>query len=310
MKLLKCSDRNEIFELEDNTKHWVEDWDTFLYYANKLKISYQELLNDVNIIPFDELKSYKVGDTRKVKMIKEIIKGKDPDELFYPEPEKPYQFKGLRALLKLNPKPTAQQVKDLKFNCLVCYPDSALVENWNGNLISVANRQGTIMRYTGDERDCRNTDPNKEYETLLQMKKETPNIPVGFNLCDAIGCGKAGTYDTIAEYQKKWIEIANKADYISLNCYPYRPDWLDPIEKMEEFYDFWKSKIIVPIVPVIQAHWITANLTKPDPLAQIQFWFSKGLTGYIVYCWKDENKGVVDMQNEWKQANEWAKNNG
>jgi len=90
MKLIKCSDRNEIFELEDNTKHWIEDWDTFLYYANKLKVPYYELLDSVNIIPFDELKSYKVGDTRKVKMIKEIIKGKDPDELFYPdEPEVP-----------------------------------------------------------------------------------------------------------------------------------------------------------------------------------------------------------------------------
>jgi len=88
MKLIKCSDRNEIFELEDNTKHWVEDWDTFLYYANKLKVPYYELLDSVNIIPFDELRSYKVGDTKKVTTVTQIIKGKDPDMIFYPdEPE-------------------------------------------------------------------------------------------------------------------------------------------------------------------------------------------------------------------------------
>ncbi len=90
MKLIKCSDRKEIFELINETKHWWENWDTFLYYAKKLGISYQQLLNQVETIPFDKLKSYPVGLTSKVTTTTDIDIGKEPDEIFYPdEPEVP-----------------------------------------------------------------------------------------------------------------------------------------------------------------------------------------------------------------------------
>ncbi len=80
MKLVKCSDRKEIFELEGEVKRWVENWNTFVY------LHYD--INDVDIIPFDKLRSYKIGDTKRVTTVTQIIKGKEPKEIFYPdEPE-------------------------------------------------------------------------------------------------------------------------------------------------------------------------------------------------------------------------------
>ena len=82
MKLIKCNQHREIFQLTqtNNVKHWIENWDTFVALGRDI--------NNVEIIPFDKLKSYKVGDTLKVKMVKEIVKGKEPRDIFYPdEPE-------------------------------------------------------------------------------------------------------------------------------------------------------------------------------------------------------------------------------
>ncbi|KKN72850.1 hypothetical protein LCGC14_0407050 [marine sediment metagenome] len=82
MKLIKCAEHKEIFELENNIKRWVENWNTFVY------LHYD--INNVEIISFNELKSYKVGDTLKVTTVTKIIKGKAPKELFYPDkPEVP-----------------------------------------------------------------------------------------------------------------------------------------------------------------------------------------------------------------------------
>lgn len=80
MKLIKCSQHREIFELENNIKRWIGSWNTFVYLGYKIE--------DVKIIPFDELKSYKVGDTKIWKTITTIVEGDEPKELFYPdEPE-------------------------------------------------------------------------------------------------------------------------------------------------------------------------------------------------------------------------------
>lgn len=85
MKLIKCEKRDEIFEVINEVKHWWENWDTFLYYAKELRMSYEELLDSVEIIPFDKLKSYKVGFTRKVTTVTQINIGEAPDKIFYPD---------------------------------------------------------------------------------------------------------------------------------------------------------------------------------------------------------------------------------
>ena len=81
MKLIKYSERKEIFELDNGIKRWIENWDTFVYLEYNI--------NDVERnVPMDKLKKYPVGDTKKVITVTQIVKGKDPDEMFYPdEPE-------------------------------------------------------------------------------------------------------------------------------------------------------------------------------------------------------------------------------
>jgi len=292
----------EVFIIENDEKHWLENPETAVDYAGTdwiNKIDKSMMVDELN-------EKYPTGETYNV--LGEPTRARDiyyPEE---PEPEKPYPFKGIRGLLTLKPKPSKQQIVDLGFNTIMPYSGNV---DWKGDYISIPkDRPGkVILRFTGDEPDCRGKDPDRIYQEYLRMKAETPNIPVGLNLCDDIGCGKKGTSDSIKKYQEKWIEIANKVDYVSLNNYPYRTDWPDPLAKMEEFYNFWKANLTIPFIPMIQAHWITAGLTKPNPSEQVKFWFSKGITGYIVYTWKDENKGVVNMQNEWREANNWAKNN-
>lgn len=222
------------------------------------------------------------------------------------DPRKLYPFKGLRGLLTLNPVPSGQLARDLGFNAIVPY--AGVPSGWDGDLISMHSNR-TLLGFTEDEPDCHQRNPSEVYQKYLRMKDETPDIPIGVNLEGSIGCGVKNGFDTIEEYRAEWIKTINKVDYVSLNVYPYREDWPDPLEKMESFYHFWNGNITVPIIPVIQAHWITDGLTKPDPLEQVKFWFSKGYTGYVIYPWKDENKGVVDMQSEWKDANNYAKNN-
>ena len=290
--LLQAHNEPEVFVVIDNIKHWIENAltaEALNYDTNKRKM--------VSLV---EINWYETGETLNV-----YGEPKRPRDIYYPNP---YPFKGLRGLLTLNPVPaSAQVVKDLGFNAIMSY--AGIPAGWDGDLITIGNFDKTILRFTGDEPDCRSKNPDEVYQDYLRMKNETPDIPIGLNLCSDIGCGLKGNCENILEYQKKWIEIANKVDYVSINIYPYREDWPDPIAKMEEFYNFWNGNITVPIIPVIQAHWITDGLTKPKPLEQVEFWFDKGYTGYIVYCWADENKGVKDAQNDWLTANTWAKNN-
>ena len=225
-----------------------------------------------------------------------------------------YPFKGLQALLALNPKPdSAQQIRDLGFNAADSYAGDMV--NWVGDYISIQKgRPGpVILRFTGDEFDCHKHDPEIELDIQYGMQQETPNIPVGFNLEGSLGCGLADGYESVAAYQEAVIKVANQAAYVSLNVYPYRKDWPNAVEAMEEKYNFWVEKLTVPIIIVVQAHWgygsEGSKLTKPDAMEQVRFWFSKGIYGYIVYCWADEWHGVRDSQNEWREANAWAKEN-
>lgn len=214
------------------------------------------------------------------------------------------EMRGQIALLTLNPLPdSAKVVEELGFTALMPY--AKIVSGWQGALISIPDRLGTFIRFTGDESDCRKHSPQEELEKYQQMKVETPDIPVGFNLNGAIGCGLRGTAETIAKYKRAWIEVANQTDFVLLNLYPYRTRWPDAVEVMERFYNDWTSQLTIPIIPVIQAHWGYADTIQPDPMEQVKFWFNKGFTGYVVYCWADKYHGVRDMKVEWEKANKW-----
>jgi len=295
--LQKAEGYDEVFLIkkEENIKQWIMNPETFE------KRGYD--WNKIELVSLSGLKEYPVGES-----LNDFGMSKNPPDIYYPEP---YPFKGIRALLTLKSKPNRQQITDLGFNAIMPYSGSV---DWTGDYISIPkDRPGkVILRFTGDELDCNNNKrdnptPQEDVDECLRMKLETPEIMVGINLEGSIGCGISGCYESVEKYREEWVKVINKVNYVSLNVYPYRRDWPDPLEKMEEFYNFWKANITVPIIPVIQAHWITVGLTKPDPIEQVKFWFSKGLTGFVAYCWADENKGVRDMQDEWKEANNWAR---
>ncbi len=83
MRLIKCREHKEIFEVNgQGQKQWIQNWETYLY------LGYKKVEDEVDIINLEDLRAYPVGDTKKVTTVTQIVKGKDPDELFYPdEPE-------------------------------------------------------------------------------------------------------------------------------------------------------------------------------------------------------------------------------
>ncbi|TET69774.1 MAG: hypothetical protein E3J56_09105 [Candidatus Aminicenantes bacterium] len=294
--LLQTQGEPEVFVIIDKVKHWIQN-------SKTAQVLGYDLLKR-KIVSLDVLNKYPTGETLN----------RDPNEptrqpraIYFLKP-KPYPFKGLRGLLTLKPLPkNAQQVEDLGFNAVMHY--GPLVSGWKGNVIcrGVSSRNPMILRYTGDELDCRRQDPQVHLDICKRMKKETPDVPVGIVLCSEIGCGLKGTANSIEEYQRKWIEVANQLDVVMISIYPYREDWPNALEKMVEFEKFWRENIKVPIIPIIQAHWgYWGNLTRPNPMEQVKFWVDRGY-GYVVYPWRDEKNGVEDMQAEWKKANEWAK---
>lgn len=300
-KLLKCKEWDEIFIIEDGKKCWIQDWRTF--ESMNLK------LDDVELASFETLRDkYPVGATKVVSTITQIVEGNEPRDIWYqesPNPENPWRH--VRGLLTLNPlPPSGKHIADLGFNLLVPY--ASTVSGWKGDIITRSMRPGRVVgRFTNDEPDCRKHIPLRELQLYEQMKLETPNIPIGTILCGDIGCGHEGTCDTKAEYKRQWVEVLNQMDFVMVDNYPYRSDWLDPLEKLEEFHEFYMENVTVPIIMIVQAHWGYHDaLTQPRAMEQVKFWVERGY-GYVVYPWKDELNGVVDMQNEWREANEWAK---
>lgn len=301
--LVQAHNEPEVFLKKNGEKCWFQNPPTAAHYAGS------DWSSKITKMSLDELnEKYPTGDTLNI-----LGEPKKARDIYYPDPEKPYPFKRLRGLLTLNPKPTRRQIIDLGFNTMMPYAGSV---DWDGNYISITtDRPGrVIIRHTGDERDCRsdkNGNPTIEEELALlqKMQKETPAIPIGFNLNCVIGCNVKGGYNTITEFRTGWLSIINEADCVLLNCYPYRSreGWEDPIAVMERFWNEWSKVITIPIVPVIQAHWGYSDTIQPDPVQQVKFWFGKGLTGYVAYCWRDSYHGVRDMQDEWKEANNWAR---
>ena len=296
--LLQAQGEPEVFVVIDKIKHWIQNPKT----ARVLRYD----LSKRKIVSLDELNKYPTGKTFNRDPSEPT---REPRDIYFPKP-KPYPFKGLRGLLTLNPLPkNAQQIEDLGFNAVM--PFGRLVPGWKGNIIcrGVSSDSPMILRYTGDELDCRKQDPQVHLDICKRMKEETPDVPVGIVLCGRIGCDLEGTASSIEEYQRKWIEVANQVDAVMLTIYPYRENWPNALEKMVEFEKFWKENIKVPIIPIIQAHWGVRGLFEPNPLEQVKFWVDRGY-GYIVYPWRDSRNGVRDRPQEWKKANEWAKKRG
>lgn len=307
-RLVKCSEHDEVFVIEEGKKCWIQDPDTFSYLGYRWE--------DVEVIPFEELRRYPVGLTKIVKTVKEIREGKKPRDIFYPtKEENPYRW--IRGLLTLGPKPSTQKAFELGFNLIL--PFANLPSSWvakGGKVIPNtktirADETGIVAYSTCDEPDCHKHCPYSELELVKEMKKKTA-MPVGTILCDDIGCGVVGTASSKEEYKRQWIEVLNQMDFIMLTVYSYRKPEVqggrNPVEQSEWFLKFYKENITVPILPIIQAHQGHSDQIKPDPMEQIKFWVSKGY-GYVVYPWEDLGEpigGVRDMQEEWRLANEWA----
>lgn len=214
------------------------------------------------------------------------------------------EMRGQIALLTLNPLPiNAEVVEELGFTALMPY--AGIVSGWQGKLISIPNRSGVFIRFTSDEPDCRQYDPQGELEKYRQMKAETPDIPVGLVLCQDIGCGLS--------QKEEWVEVAKQVDFVAAGVYSWdrrwtRPDFIDEdaLKRSEGILAIIRSEIgDVPFIPILQAHWGFGELIKPNVELQVKFWAEKGYEGYIVYTWTDEWHGVRDTKEEWEEWNKW-----
>lgn len=229
-----------------------------------------------------------------------------------PIPENP--FREVRGLLTLKPLPSTQTAKELGFNLI--QPFASLPYGWDGDVIPVTGEvlpdETYIRAYSiTDEPDCHGwPNPQDMVEIYKRMKQRTDK-PVGANFCGRdIGCGmweKAG-FPSNEAYKKAWIEVINQLDFFLPNTYVYMTNVPigEEIKEMERcLNEEWKS-IKVSALPVIQAHSTARfGMREPNPMEQVKFWISRGF-GYIIYPWRDEESGVRDAQEEWKEANEWA----
>lgn len=304
---------------EDGKKHWIENPTTFIKLGEIFGFTWIDIAE--RGLTLNEINELKTGGTILLKNGVFIVGTRAKDIYFPPEPGPINQLKEMEGkiiLLTLNPKPNnAQIVRDLGFNGLMPYAD--IVSGWNGDLISIPDRPGVIIRFTADEPDCRKHDPYKELELYKWMKKETPNIPVGFVLCQAIGCGLTYTIDGKTITKEDWAEVAKQVDYIACGVYTWHEKFTDPNDIDGSALKALKSQADqidiaiggVPFIPILQAHWgMTSSnghkVLKPNIELEVKFWVERGYKGYIVYCWSDEYHGVRDMQDEWKKWNKWA----
>lgn len=228
-----------------------------------------------------------------------------------PEPENPYSW--VRGLLTLNPKPPQSLVKALGFNLILLYAHKHPMhwQEWTkgGGLLIPCKAEAwqdesSLTAYVlSDEPDCRHKGYIPEWSPDAELKKyrnlkEVTQKPVGTILCGDIGCGYGK--------ENEWVRVINQMDFVALDLYPYRDDWPDPVAQMQRCHNWWREHVTVPIIPIIQAHWGILHLTRPNPMEQVKFYVDRGY-GYVVYPWKDERNGAIDMQNEWYKANQYKK---
>ena len=306
--LVKAHSEPEVFLKKDGKKCWLQNPPTAVHYAGS------DWSKKIGRMSLDELNQrYPTGETLNV-----LGEPERTRDIYYPEPLKAYMFKGMRALLTLNPVPAnAEIVKDLRFTTIIRYTKK--VSGWDGDEIRTTFNPQVKYLFTSDEPDCNKKDPQAELRLLQQMKADNPGIPVGMCLCQAIGCGLDYCGGSVEATIEAWMEVANQADFVMCGVYAYRKGVDDPLWDMNAKWERYYRNLTVPFLPLLQAHWWDEpnsqgkQVLKPEIMPQLEFWFGKAqegyenISGYGVYCWSDKWHGVRDMQEEWKRANEWAK---
>ncbi len=144
MKPIKCKERKEIFEVNgQGQKQWIQDWNTYLY------LGYKKVEDEVDIIILEDLRAYPVGDTKKVTTVTQIVKGKDPDKLFYPdEPEENHSTSKLYKMLYVCPwrgdrYGWLDEIQEVGFNVVHSwFPSKAPWEKANDDILDELERRG------------------------------------------------------------------------------------------------------------------------------------------------------------------------
>lgn len=114
-ELIKCPEYNEIFIIEDGKKSWIENWDTFVYLAETMGLTWNQLLAELQIIQFEKLRdNYPVGPTKVKMTITTIVEGKKPREIFYPE-KPPITIRKMAILGTCLPNTPIEHMKNLGF---------------------------------------------------------------------------------------------------------------------------------------------------------------------------------------------------
>ncbi|MCK4418892.1 hypothetical protein KAV79_03720 [Candidatus Aerophobetes bacterium] len=162
--LLQAHGQSEVFVIIDGETHWIQNPKTAQILGYDLPRRKMLSLNDLNRYPTGETINKDPNEpTRKPRGIYLLIDLKSSP------------FEGLRGIITLNPKPeNAQILEDLGFNAVMPY--AGTVPGWKGNLISISNRDNLILRFIGDEPDCRKQDPEVHLARYERMKAETPDI--------------------------------------------------------------------------------------------------------------------------------------
>ncbi len=146
-KFVKCAEHDEIFKIENGQKCWIQDWSSFVFIAKNMKITWNELLTQVETIPFEELKdNYPVGETMLKKTVTTIVGGKKPRDIFYPEAG--HQTDILYKMLYVCPWRAdsygwLDEIQEVGFNVVHSWwPSKAAWEKANDDILNELERRG------------------------------------------------------------------------------------------------------------------------------------------------------------------------
>ncbi|HEC65510.1 MAG TPA: hypothetical protein ENI23_09460 [bacterium] len=214
-RFVKSAEHDEIFKIENGEKYWIQDWSTFVLIAENMKITWQKLLNQVEIIHFEELKdNYPVGETMLKKTVTTIIEGKKPREIFYPEGG--HQTDRLYKMLYVCPSADANdltwvdEAKEVGFNVVHTYttdkhPWEKALDKWLQKL-KERNMYGCLQL------------PHSHIENFIEgLSKHENGILSSVEEPDA----KAGR--TSKKEQMRIYEIANKVGLPVWGCLNWGP---------------------------------------------------------------------------------------
>jgi len=291
----------EAFVVLEGKKCWIQTWKT------AEKKGWDKLLKDRVIMPLAELnRKYPTGDTILWKD-GEFVMGDKPRDIYFPKGE--CWHPEIKGLLTLNEVPNGKEIKDLGFN--TAWPFKTQEEQ----LLEFSRLSGQIifMKTTRDENKfnvlgyCLEDEPENRQQSeplpvlweRLEMLRLGTQKPVGCIFMDI-------TLDPNNENYEKYQDLIMAMDWIGVTLYPYDEKIDNPIVRMEEGYERLKN-FPKPIILISQACFGGSgnDLTKPNILAQNEFWRSRGY-GIIWYVWSGQGAGIKEaFKNEIKEANEW-----